>query len=363
MKPALPCVPRRRLALALAASLAASTSACQWAFHGEPFIKSELPPPVTFTHKRHIEAKIDCLTCHEGIFESASSTGSTLPKRKVCKTCHEDAEVARDAPELDGMQPHRAGLYFSHEAHLPRVEENCLGCHAGIVKATRFGPETAPDMDTCTSCHKTELVKNECVGCHVRDRLVKIRPVRFLGHEGDWVQHHSDRARSNSAACAQCHAQSYCGDCHDRYQTLKPSTHYAEQVSRQLIHRGDYLSRHALEATGNSGQCLTCHSVSRCDSCHVQQGVSYAGAISREQSLPRTPHPLAFMDRAAPEFHGRAARRDVVACASCHDQGPVSNCVSCHQSGRLGGNPHPQRFTSDQNRAATPMCQWCHGGR
>ena len=146
-------------------------------------------------------------------------------------------------------------------------------------------------------------------------------------------------------------------------ETLKPSMKYPDRLTRQLIHRGDYVSRHSIEARSNASQCATCHSISRCDSCHVQQGVSFASAVSGAQGLPRSPHPARFMERGASEFHGRAARRDIVACASWHDQGAATNCIGCHKSGQFGGNPHPPGFKSALDRKSTPMCSWCHEGR
>jgi len=358
-------VPRSsyRIALTLAVALGVTAVGCQWALHGEPFLMTREKPPVTFSHKRHVQAQVDCLNCHETIDKSMATTGSDLPKRKVCSECHDAEDVVKNASELDNLEPHRAGLVFSHEAHLDRVKDDCLVCHSSVPQSTTYGQHSPPTMEACTSCHQEQMAKNQCTTCHESQRLAGTRPVHFLSHEGDWVQHHKDRARGSAASCNQCHAQSYCADCHNRYETLKPSTKYPDQVTRQLIHRGDFVSRHTIEARGNAAQCLTCHSVSRCDSCHVQQGVSFAAAASGAQGVTRTPHPANFMDRTAAEFHGRSARRDIIACASCHDQGPATNCIACHKSGRFGGNPHPAGFTSSLDRKATPMCRWCHEGR
>ena len=354
---------RYRLVLALTVGLGLTTAACKWAFHGEPSLVTHEAPPVIFSHKRHVDGQVDCLKCHESIARSAVTTGSDLPKRTVCGECHDTDVVARSTTELENLEPHRGGLLFSHEAHLPRVKGDCLACHTSIPKSDAYGQHSPPGMETCTPCHEAQMAKNQCTSCHERERLAGIRPARFLSHEGDWVQRHKDRALGSTATCAQCHTQNYCVDCHNRYETLKPSTKYPDQVTRQLIHRGDFVSRHAIEARGSAAQCLTCHSVSSCDSCHALQGVSYAATASGGQGLSRTPHSLNFMDRTASDFHGRAARRDIVACASCHDQGPATNCIACHKSGRYGGNPHPAGFSSNLDRRTTPMCQWCHEGR
>ena len=57
--------------------------------------------------------------------------------------------------------------------------------------------------------------------------------------------------------------------------------------------------------------------------------------------------------------HGRAARRDPVACASCHGGAGEALCVSCHKVGGPGGNPHPPGYSSQQPMTAMP-CRMCH---
>jgi hypothetical protein len=73
-------------------------------------------------------------------------------------------------------------------------------------------------------------------------------------------------------------------------------------------------------------------------------------------------HPVGWIgsDPSNPNFHGRAARRRIIECASCHDQGPATNCIRCHRVGQYGGSPHPPGWHSSQSRESTEMCQFCH---
>jgi hypothetical protein len=355
--------PQPLAALALVSLLGVSSPGCRWAFRGDAPGAGKGPPPVTFSHQLHQDQGVECVVCHAGIAASSSVTGNHLPKRELCQQCHDDELVARNAPGLDELEPRRAGLFFSHQLHLEQAKRDCADCHAGTMRSTAPGQRPASTMDSCTSCHQREMAENRCTACHVADALAKTRPVRFLSHAGDWVRNHKDRLRGSEQACQQCHTPSDCSDCHDRYQAIKPSSKRVGNVTDQLIHRGDFVTRHALEARGNGGQCLTCHSASRCDSCHVQSGVGFASILGGPRGGARTPHPAGFMDRAAAAFHGRSARKDILSCASCHDQGPATNCISCHKAGSYGGNPHPPGFNSALDRQATPMCQWCHGGR
>jgi hypothetical protein len=101
---------------------------------------------------------------------------------------------------------------------------------------------------------------------------------------------------------------------------------------------------------------VRCHTVETCDACHLARGVSGNGADSAN------PHPPGWIgaNPRARSFHGRAARRDIVACASCHEQGAATNCIRCHTVGAFGGNPHPGGWKSARSKGDT-ICRYCHG--
>jgi hypothetical protein len=130
-----------------------------------------------------------------------------------------------------------------------------------------------------------------------------------------------------------------------------------DEPERPLIHRGDFVVRHAIEARSSPGECTSCHAPSFCDSCHLERGISgnRAGALN--------PHPIGWIgpDVDGPDFHGRAARRDILPCAGCHEAGPATNCIRCHKVGGPGGNPHPNGWTSLRS-PNSQMCNYCHGG-
>jgi hypothetical protein len=117
-------------------------------------------------------------------------------------------------------------------------------------------------------------------------------------------------------------------------------------VTSDFIHRGDYLTRHSIEARSDPVLCQRCHGISFCTACHNQENVGPGG------SNPRRPHPPGWA-LPGPTSHAVAARRDIVSCASCHDQGPNSNCVGCHKVGGVGGNGG--RSTAWPRRTA-PRC-------
>jgi hypothetical protein len=58
--------------------------------------------------------------------------------------------------------------------------------------------------------------------------------------------------------------------------------------------------------------------------------------------------------------HGPAARRDPVACASCHGGAGEAMCATCHRVGGVGGSPHPAGWSSRRSRQTDLPCVLCH---
>ncbi|MDK0575352.1 hypothetical protein P6P35_16030, partial [Clostridium perfringens] len=88
-------------------------------------------------------------------------------------------------------------------------------------------------------------------------------------HDLEFIRDHRDLATRQAKACGACHAQSECTSCHDDSQQLTIERRMPNSIDRELVHRGEYLSRHAIEARSRPSSCLRCHAPSSCDSCHV----------------------------------------------------------------------------------------------
>jgi hypothetical protein len=208
-------------------------------------------------------------------------------------------------------------------------------------------------------CHEHEqhIQDARCSVCHLDLKRYPLRPVVDYSHQGDYMKRHAFAARASGASCANCHEQQFCLDCHARTTKLPAAAVYADRPDRDFIHRGDFLSRHPIEARSESTTCAACHAQSTCVSCHQAQHVAPVGLGSRN------PHPRHWSTRGGSEFHGDAARRDISSCAACHDQGARSNCVDCHKVGGVGGDPHPPGYStvhSIADAAKNPMCRNCH---
>jgi hypothetical protein len=331
--------------------------------------KAEAPAPAyMFPHSPHVENDVNCLECHKGI-ETASKLDPAArhvrltPKAsKVCGDCHGEEILKIQAP----MRTQTFALNFDHVAHLPRVQGKCITCHQRLPeKGDEEAP--APPMAACTGCHnhRKDFAEARCAACHVDLRKFPLKPVSELTHSGDFKRSHGALARTSAAACANCHDQTHCADCHSPATTpAAPAIRWPEQVEKDFIHRGDFVSRHMIEAGANPASCARCHGTAFCESCHKQQNISAPTAPFA--SGERDPHPAGWGTGAE---HGRAARRNIVVCASCHASNADQVCVMCHRdtnpatSGE-SRNPHPPGFLKHNDKgdwSTNRVCRTCHG--
>jgi hypothetical protein len=343
----------KKLALLLAAGI--GMFACE----------SARQAPASFPHVVHLAgfecggpnqpACLTCASCHAGVRDPAEPL---LPQAQQCTGCHTDPAGILDQSltPVDPDYPLGRAIRFKHETHLdrPEIGGQCVKCHAGVV-SEQAGATTYPPMSTCLECHQSEFDQGRCTPCHEPGHLRRLRPESFSRHDPAWIRRHGPHARRSEPQCNQCHTQTQCTDCHDQRQTIPVEVRRPEKIESGFVHRGDFITRHPLEARSQPATCLKCHSVSSCDSCHVRRGVS-----ANTPGSPN-PHPIGWLgpDTQAQDFHGRAARRNIVSCAACHDRGPATNCIRCHKSGGGGGNPHPGGWNSARSTGAA-MCRYCH---
>lgn len=318
-------------------------------------------------HARHKKADVECLACHETIYDATDLSAMDLPKEKKCYECHKDQKAEKDCKYCHTVPndprpftPRERHLNFNHKKHLENEEigDDCTKCHKKLPEPGDLTGLTPP-MEACTACHEhEEMYQNgECDRCHQDLSVFALRPISRFEHQGDFLHTHMGAARSRPDACATCHDQQFCADCHVRTVATRVEFKFPERFDRQMIHRGDWIGRHMIEEKRDPMMCARCHSVSFCTDCHTRAGVTPRSELSMN------PHGPGVNDRAAREFHGTQARRDIVSCAACHDQGSASNCVQCHREGGVGGTPHPIGWSLRHPReeiVKNAMCLDCH---
>lgn len=314
------------------------------------------------SHETHKD--FPCDTCHEKAIEAKVVSAEMLPKESKCLECHSDKKEAKECgfchrdPDHPATYPNQANrLIVSHAAHAERTKKDCTACHVKLSDLKR--PErTVPPMDACMKCHNhsADFDAGRCGLCHVDLTRYPIKPVAEFSHGGNFVKTHGMAARTSSESCTQCHDQSFCADCHAKTVGTRIELKFPEDVERNFIHRAGWETIHSIEARHDQSMCQRCHGTSYCNNCHSAQNVGAAG------KNPRSPHPAGWA-YPGPQSHAGPARREIVNCASCHDQGAQSNCVGCHRVGGIGGNPHPASWQSKHNMGeagTTVMCRICH---
>jgi hypothetical protein len=340
---------------------------------------AEKPYASLFPHSKH--APFDCTDCHAGVLTATRLDEAKLPGIRKCGECHDTRaadEPARAALALSrGREPREREIRFDHAAHLKRVgrKDACATCHSeGELPEAGLERSSAPAMKACTACHHhaQEVAQAKCSPCHVSLRRHPLKPIESLvalSHDKDFVKGHGRLATTSADSCAVCHDQTYCASCHATSTApLRPEIRFPERVESDFIHRGDFVSRHQIEAAADPAACRKCHGSFFCDSCHTAQNVSYRNRLAG--GSPRDPHPPGWANDAGAGqgFHGTAARRNIVSCAGCHDQGAASVCTTCHRSfgpgsAGIGGNPHPAGFRAKHGRddiRKNAMCSACH---
>jgi hypothetical protein len=321
-------------------------------------------PEQRFPHAMHLAkigcgepgkaACLDCTSCHA---VAEKSNAHRFPDVNMCRKCHWEGSHEQLAKTISSTpEPMYGEIGFDHARHLSMegIRGQCVGCHSGVVESDA---PRRPPMKKCFSCHEHEeqWKRATCTPCHASGTVSRIMPQTFLRHDGAFARHHGRLATSQKQLCQSCHAQVDCDACHDTTQELTVERRRPEAISSNFAHRGDFITRHAMEAQANPSKCLSCHTPQTCDACHVERGVS-GNALGA-----RNPHPVGWVnnDPGVASGHGREARRDILLCAGCHDQGPATNCIRCHKVGGYGGNPHPGGWRSTQSEKSE-MCRYCH---
>lgn len=133
---------------------------------------------------------------------------------------------------------------------VPLISSVLYAC-AGTTSVARVHPEAVTGLPDCTECHSDSW--------------------SALNHKAvDFMAKHKYYA-SSKFACAACHQESFCADCHAHKEEIKPSTKFGDAVERNLPHRGDYLTQHKIDGKLNPASCAKCHGRQNnegCKTCH-----------------------------------------------------------------------------------------------
>src|SRR5262249_35696021 len=102
----------------------------------------EAPPQdrLRIPHDRHTSAKVECITCHEGIWDDKDFTGKDLlPEEAKCMECHKEEKDKGNCNFCHSDVAHAANrskpepqVRMSHQKHVELTKEDCKLCHTQL---------------------------------------------------------------------------------------------------------------------------------------------------------------------------------------------------------------------------------------
>lgn len=299
-------------------------------------------------------ANADFATTHGVAARAATANCATCHARESCVRCHVDGARSPVIRAL-GSDPRVARLV----AGKPAVY-NAPADHRSAEFALVHGATARTNTARCAVCH----ARASCEACHTGEgaqdvlrRLPDAREATAPGvqlrlaptgepspytvrvHAAGFARTHGPVAASGALTCASCHAQRLCADCHA-----------GERVTRRY-HPANFVSTHAPQAYGRETDCSSCHSTEAfCRDCHRQTGLAAKANI--RSTVFHNAAPLWLLQ------HGRAARQDLKACTTCHQQ---TYCMQCHSDLGARINPHGPGFNATAMSSKNPgLCLMCH---
>lgn len=175
-----------------------------------------------------------------------------------CGTCHTQDDCASchvADPNARVAELPMAASVTAPGVHLERTEP---GSHGSPFFTQAHGILSAGGAEGCTTCH----TQPECAACHDAAQS-------NLFHAENFFSRHAADAFGQTAECATCHnAQVFCRTCHQEagFESdgrLGPAYHDAEPL---------WLLRHGQAARQTLEACASCHEQSDCTQCHSVLG-------------------------------------------------------------------------------------------
>jgi predicted CXXCH cytochrome family protein len=167
--------------------------------------------------------RTNCSACHGAGAGAATALIGTLPVPVPGgATGVGTAASARAVHTLDIKARHGSlaatGRMECAQCH---SSQECAACHAGsdsrsfhpLNFAQRHASDVFAGSGDCQSCHNTETF---CRDCHAGSGLASGAGMNAAFHTGQpmWVLSHGQAARQGMEACASCHRQQDCMQCH-----------------------------------------------------------------------------------------------------------------------------------------------------
>ena len=227
-----------------------------------------------------------------------------------------------------------------------------MPCHAGVVEPGKL--DAAADGRSVSRVTSTneQWKQGVCVPCHVQADLERTLPQNVLAarSRASPAITASSRARNRSSARPATRSRNATIATTSDADSCRSRSECRRSIDRRFVHRGDFVVRHAIEAESQPARCLRCHTAESCDACHVARGVS-ANRLGAQN-----PHPPGWVgtNPNTRSFHGREARRDILACAPATTRAPPRTAFAATRSAASAAIRIPA--AGGAARAPAPRC-------
>jgi hypothetical protein len=274
-------------------------------------------PNLKFPHKKHVDLKIKCESCHGTMKDVSLATRMQLPRMDNCLQCHDDSHApgACNTCHLTGPTG-KLQLNFTSGVLRPQ-QGDPFGMDHGPRFEFTHGTRAAAQRGMCMQCHQ----ESDCQSCH--DSLQKPLSV----HPNDYITLHPVEARMDTPRCDSCHRrQSFCVACHERAGVGMDSNPALRALNVRVHPVANFYAPnplapevfHGVEASRNIGSCMACHREESCMACHANAGVNAGAFNAAKQS--NNPHPAGFVGMCK-GLAGKNSRP----CLKCHAAADLSN--------------------------------------
>jgi len=191
-------------------------------------------PAAPFSHRLHLQLKLECVKCHRAALTSTTVQDNLLPAKEICSQCHQDAVIPGP--------PTTRVAHFNHSLHLKMGDVSgiiaaaidhkrylqppadirrhlngntgnpCGACHRGIAESDQVSQANLPQMADCLVCHTRIEAPYSCETCH--EKGAELRPSSHLAQ--GFADFHSSRERlPDKSTCGICHGRGFtCMGCH-----------------------------------------------------------------------------------------------------------------------------------------------------
>jgi hypothetical protein len=254
-----------------------------------PSAAVEIKLSVLFNHKRHLDLKTGCQTCHNMSGENGEiSHGLTISGKALCMNCHD-------------------GLRATWDCHLCHADKTSLADIHPIGWRHQHNEHATLKPYWCRTCHQQEVY---CIDCHRGDN--QTGSIHDLNYEFT----HGLDAQGKEVDCVRCHdRKGFCNECHENENRI-PLAHSTL----------DWGTDHGRAARTDIENCASCHEVD-------DPTCTRAGCHRDADGLLGTDPRIHSADPSRFGSHGPWHDDDGYFCYACHtstERSGIGFCGYCH---------------------------------